>query len=84
MVGVGVGDYQNDSIVGWFDGSGVPTHCCWSSSVCASSICSIDLIAAARSIHSSDSASANVLETSLSDFLRNTRLFSVRFARAFE
>ena len=79
----GVGDCQNDSIVGWFDGSGDPLHCCWACSTCASSSCSISLIAAARSVHSSDTASASVFDTSLSAFLRNTRVFSDMFVSVF-
>ena len=68
IVGVGgVCDCQNDSIVGWLDGSRVPLHCCWSSSDWGCSICSISFIAAAFSDHSSETASASVLGTSFKD-----------------
>ena len=83
VVGVGVGDCQNDSIVGWFDGSGVPIHCCCSVSSWAWAVSSISFIVEARSVHSSEAASASVLDTSLRDFLKNTRLFSVRFVSSF-
>ena len=48
--GVGVGDCQNDSIVGWFDSYGVTLRCCWS----------IRYIAVALSFHSSETASSSV------------------------
>ena len=84
IVGVGcVCDCQNDSIVGSFDGSGVHLHCCSSSSDCASSDCSISLIAAARSVHSSEIASASVFDASLRAFLKNTSRFSVRCISVF-
>ena len=76
---VGVGDCQNDSIVDLFDNNGVPLHCCWSSSSCAYSVCSINIIAVTRFVHSSDTTSASVFDTSLSAHLKYTSL-----VRAFE
>ena len=79
----GVGDCQNDSMVGWFDGSGVSLHCCWSGSDFACSVSSTSFIAAARSVHSSKTASASVLDTSLSTFLKNASCFSNKFVSVF-
>ena len=65
-------DCQNDSIVGWFDGSGVTLHFRWSSSDCACPVCSIGFIAATRSVHSSETAFASVVDNPFSAFLKNT------------
>ena len=69
---IGVGDCQDDSIVGWFNDN-------WSSSDYAITDCSNIFIAAARSVHSSATAFASVLDTSLGAFLKHTSRSSVRF-----
>ena len=79
----GVGDFQYDSVVDWFDGIGLPLYCCWSGLDCACSVCSINFIAAALSVHSPETISASVLDTSLRAFLKKTRRFSDKFVRAF-
>ena len=83
LVGVGLGDCQYDSIVGWFDVSGVPLHYRWSRSDCSRSVFSICFIAVVRSVQSSETASGSVFDTSFRAFLRNTSRFSDKFVSAF-